>query len=598
MTQRARRSTRAARRIVYTEQDSDGADDGRVRKRKAELTDDTTKGKKARPRKKTLQSADSSSLSDLNSSPSGSPAGPSAEAQVGLDGTSALGLTRHILDAPGRAHPMLYHTSHILPPNRLETSVDEEAPKDLQASLLRWFDQVKLNRAMPWRKEVVDIESWSEQQKGQRAYEVWVSEIMLQQTQVETVKSYYLRWMSRFPTIFDLAKADVEQVNECWQGLGYYSRASRLLSGAKKVVDRFAGVLPQDPSLMEKEVDGIGPYSAGAIASIAYAKPVPMVDGNVHRVLSRITALYAPQAAKATTKFLWSTAAQLVPQERPGDFNQALMELGATLCKPREANCASCPLSQWCRAYQEKQVLCGLDDAPPIPLKKRSSHKDDVDMENVCGLCQPLESRSPQSDGHVLIYPMAKERKKAARREVAVCLVIWQESPSSRSEQDHPLEYASPLSTGQTQTLVLKRPEKGLLAGLWEFPSIDLPTSNDSTGEGRREAVEGILRETIEGFPEMTEVERGGVLLRWLEPLADIEHVFSHLKVTYKSQVLVIQSPSPPILRPPALTHSLPLARWSPCHDILSANLGNPHKKVWLAWRQSSSAASSNPPNS
>jgi len=596
MTQRARRSTRTARRIVYTEQDSDGADDGRVRKRKAEPTDDTTKGKKARPNKKTLQLADSSSLSSLDGSPSGSLAGPSAEAQVDLDGTSALGLARQILDAPGRAHPMLYHTSHLLPPNRLETSVDEEAPKDLhplQASLLRWFDQVKLNREMPWRKEVLDIESWSEEQKGQRAYEVWVSEIMLQQTQVETVKSYYLRWMSRFPTIFDLAKADVEQVNECWQGLGYYSRASRLLSGAKKVVDRFAGVLPQDPSLMEKEVDGIGPYSAGAIASIAYAKPVPMVDGNVHRVLSRITALYAPQAAKATTKFLWSTAAQLVPQDRPGDFNQALMELGATLCKPREANCVSCPLSQWCRAYQEKQVLCGLDDAPPTRLKERGSHVDDLDMEDVCGLCQPLESRSTPSDGHVLIYPMAKERKKAARREVAVCLVIWQETPSSRSEKDHRLENAPPVTTGQTKTLVIKRPEKGLLAGLWEFPSIDLPTSNDSTGEGRREAVEGILRETIERFPEMREEERDGVLLRWLEPLADIEHVFSHLKVTYKSQVLVIQSPSPPILRSPASPHSPPLARWSPCHDILTANLGNPHKKVWLAWLQSSSAASS-----
>jgi len=189
MTQRARRSTRTARRIVYTEQDSDGADDGRVRKRKAEPTDDSTKGKKARPNKKTLHSADSSSLSSLDGSPSGSLAGPSAEAQVDLDGTSALGLARQILDAPGRAHPMLYHTSHLLPPNRLETSVDEEAPKDLhplQASLLRWFDQVKLNRDMPWRKEVVDIESWSEEQKGQRAYEVWVSEIMLQQTQVET----------------------------------------------------------------------------------------------------------------------------------------------------------------------------------------------------------------------------------------------------------------------------------------------------------------------------------------------------------------------------------------------------------------------------
>ncbi|EGF99906.1 uncharacterized protein MELLADRAFT_29450, partial [Melampsora larici-populina 98AG31] len=136
-------------------------------------------------------------------------------------------------------------------------------------------------------------------------------------------------------------------------GLGYYSRASRLLSGAKKVVQDFGGILPDDPSIMESQVDGIGPYSAGAIASIAYNKPAAMIDGNVHRVLTRLTAFHSTQTSKSTINFLWSVAQSVVPNHRPGDFNQALMELGATICKPRASKCGECPLTGWCKAYQE-----------------------------------------------------------------------------------------------------------------------------------------------------------------------------------------------------------------------------------------------------
>ncbi|WAQ87247.1 hypothetical protein PtA15_8A150 [Puccinia triticina] len=597
MDKRARRSTR---RVIYTEdQDEEPASrpaDGQARRPPKQ----PRKLPKPTP-KRTADSVDSSSLSGLDDSPSGSLAADPGEPRL-----AETSLLVRILSSAGRAHPPSYHTSHLSCP-----SDDPKASTtltDLHAGLLAWFDTVKLKRDMPWRKDVVDIASWTEQQKGQRAYEVWVSEIMLQQTQVETVKSYYLRWMARFPTIFDLAKADVEQVNECWQGLGYYSRASRLLSGAKKVVKRFAGVLPEDPLMMEKEVDGIGPYSAGAIASIAYAKPVPMVDGNVHRVLTRLTALYAPQAAKATTKFLWSTAAELVPQHRPGDFNQALMELGATVCKPREAACPSCPLSKWCRAYQEAQALRVLDSAGDRDEGgARRRPREDEDIEDLCSLCQPTPIACP-SDGNVLVYPMAKERKKPAPREVAVSLVIWKES---LSEDQVDVMENSPLSLDQTRTLLIKRPEKGLLAGLWEFPSIDLAESNDSTAVGRQEAVAKLLGQTIADFPcsvASTMEGEGGVasggrmytVRRCPGELPAVEHVFSHLKISYKASVLFIHSPAPPTLlhpSPPDRPAASGQACWSPSSNILAANLGNPHKKIWNAWlaRPANLASSSKP---
>ncbi|POW19333.1 hypothetical protein PSHT_04801 [Puccinia striiformis] len=577
MDQRARRSTRSTR-VVYTEEENiDWSDDKPVKKHITKKT-----------KKKIVDSVDSSSLSGLDDcSPPGSVTKPTTQKHAGSLQNNSLSCSRQILCVQGRAHPLSYHTSHL----SYQDSKGNNALDLLHVSLLRWFDLVKEDREMPWRKDVTHIDTWTEQQKGQRAYEVWVSEIMLQQTQVETV-----RWMIRFPTIFDLAKANVEQVNECWQGLGYYSRASRLLSGAKKVVDKFDGVLPQDPSVMEKEVDGIGPYSAGAIASIAYAKPVPMVDGNVHRVLTRITALYAPQTAKATTKFLWSTAAQLVPQNRPGDFNQALMELGATVCKPREANCPSCPLSEWCRAYQEKQVLhaaLGNDEKESkrtSELERRA--RDEEDIEDVCGICQPLQSFGgpttdyPSDVHHVLLYPMAKERKKPTLREVAVSLVIWKES-SSEAPLDH-LSQEPLLSAGQMKALLIKRPEKGLLAGLWEFPSIDLPESNNSTINGRQKVLESLLIKTIVGYPD--QIVEGERMIQ-KSSLPDIEHIFSHLRITYKPSVLVFHSPAPPSLHNPSPSDrpaKSGQAIWSPCSNILNANLGNPHKKVWNSWLDSS----------
>jgi A/G-specific adenine glycosylase len=171
---------------------------------------------------------------------------------------------------------------------------------------------------------------------------------MLQQTQVKTVLGYYERWMQRFPTVKALARAEDADVLHAWQGLGYYSRARRLLSGARAVTERHEGELPRDVEAL-LALPGIGPYSAGAIASIAFGLPEPIVDGNVVRVLSRLFALRGDPAKAPLKQELWRLARELVPAERPSDFNQSLMELGATICTPTSPRCAECPVAKQCQ---------------------------------------------------------------------------------------------------------------------------------------------------------------------------------------------------------------------------------------------------------
>jgi len=193
-------------------------------------------------------------------------------------------------------------------------------------------------------------------------YRIWLSEIMLQQTQVATVIPYYERFVARYPTVRDLAAANVDEVLKLWAGLGYYSRARNLHRGAQTIVERFGGVVPDTPELI-REVPGIGPYTAGAILSIAYQKAVPLVDGNVARVFSRLRLIEGDWRTPQTRKTLWALAEELVSvcaaeSRQPGDFNQALMELGATICSPRSPQCLICPVNAHCLAYaQSKQEL-------------------------------------------------------------------------------------------------------------------------------------------------------------------------------------------------------------------------------------------------
>jgi A/G-specific adenine glycosylase len=185
---------------------------------------------------------------------------------------------------------------------------------------------------MPWR-ETSD------------PYAIWVSEVMLQQTRVDTVRPYYERWMARFPTVAALADAELDDVMREWQGLGYYARARNLHRAARLVRERHGGTVPDDTGAL-RSLPGVGEYTAGAVASMAFGIAAPAVDGNVRRVLSRLHDLADPRPAE-----LRRLAGRLVPADRPGDFNQALMELGATTCTPRSPRCGPCPLSGWCLAY-------------------------------------------------------------------------------------------------------------------------------------------------------------------------------------------------------------------------------------------------------
>ena len=186
---------------------------------------------------------------------------------------------------------------------------------------------------------------------------------MLQQTQVQTVIPYYRRWIKVFPDFQTLARAPLDKMLKCWEGLGYYSRARNLHVLAKTVVKYHGGRLPKSDTEL-RALPGIGRYTAGAVLSIAFQKPVPLVDGNVARVLSRYFGIRRDISLPATQKSLWAIAEKLVPERSAGDYNQALMELGATVCRPRLPDCPRCPLKSGCRALR-------LDLQHKLPIKKK-----------------------------------------------------------------------------------------------------------------------------------------------------------------------------------------------------------------------------------
>ena len=217
--------------------------------------------------------------------------------------------------------------------------------------LLAWFDAHK--RELPWRG-VGD------------PYAVWISEIMLQQTRAGSVAPYYRRWMERFPDVYALAGADREQVLRVWRGLGYYARAHNAHRSARLVRDAHGGALP--PTAAElRSLPGIGPYTAAAVASIAFGEAVPAVDGNVRRVVARLFDLPDPSAAEVRDR-----AAGLMDTARPGDFNEAMMELGATVCTPRSPSCGACPLATGCRARAAGTVAERPLGRPRRPVRTRT----------------------------------------------------------------------------------------------------------------------------------------------------------------------------------------------------------------------------------
>ena len=222
--------------------------------------------------------------------------------------------------------------------------------KPLQKRLLTWYHRNK--RDLPWRKT-------------KDPYRILVSEIMLQQTQVVTVIPYYRRFIRTFPTVSSLARAPLQKVLKLWEGLGYYSRARNLHRAAQEIRDRWKNKVPSTIEGLSS-LPGIGRYTAGAVASIAFDVKTPIVDGNVRRILCRIFAIRKDPRRAVVQERLWRLAAEILPEHSVGDFNQALMELGATVCLPQTPFCSSCPACEFCQAHR-----MGVQDRIPVRVVKR-----------------------------------------------------------------------------------------------------------------------------------------------------------------------------------------------------------------------------------
>jgi A/G-specific adenine glycosylase len=221
---------------------------------------------------------------------------------------------------------------------------------DFQNKLMSWYQ--KNQRPLPWR-ETSD------------PYKIWISEVMLQQTQVNTVIPYYERFLAAFPDIYKLAHADIQEVLKKWEGLGYYARARNLHRAAKIITSVHGGNLPDDPKTLQR-LPGIGDYIAAAVLSIAFGKPSAVVDGNVKRVIARLETLDAPVNQPASHLMVKAIVQRLLDKNNPGTFNQALMELGALVCTPKNPSCGICPVQSFCKALKT-----GATDRYPVRIRAR-----------------------------------------------------------------------------------------------------------------------------------------------------------------------------------------------------------------------------------
>lgn len=340
--------------------------------------------------------------------------------------------------------------------------------KGIRKSLLAWY---KSNaRVLPWRKPYVKppttfMSSKERSVSLQRAYEVLVSEMMLQQTQVATVVPYFERWMKKFPTLDVLETADLEEVQNIWAGLGYYARARRMKEAAIYFMglERRLETIPIDVATWVKNVPGCGEYTAGAVLSVAWNIRCPIVDGNVIRVLTRLRAVGADCHKGIGKRWVWDSADQLVDNEYPGDFNQALMELGATVCTPVNPSCDVCPLNKDCLALKEAKNVLKRN----INNNNYEDHGKSVKGKKIvfdliyidCDLC-PIEELGQFTSIKTYIsskYPK-KVIKKAPVLKKNIVFVILREKNMLK---EYYLE---------------KRPLKGLLAGLWDFRTLPVDT--------------------------------------------------------------------------------------------------------------------------
>jgi A/G-specific adenine glycosylase len=350
------------------------------------------------------------------------------------------------------------------------------SPGETQA-LLAWYDQNA--RDLPWRKT-------------NDPYAVWVSEVMLQQTRVETVIPYYERWMGSLPTLAALADAPRDTILSLWEGLGYYRRAHSLHRAANQVVKEFSGNLPQRVAELEK-LPGVGRYTAAAIAAIAFNRDVVALDGNLRRVLSRLVNLMQVPTSPEGIRILTEYALQLMPVGQASVFNQALMDLGALICTPRSPKCASCPLAKYCRAFQ-----LGVQEERPLLAPRRAQPHYTVTAGVLRREAKVLICRRPegellggmwefpggkQEEGETLEVCLRRELREELGIDVAVGspLGIYQHAYTHFKVTVHAFECR--LVSGEPRTLV--HPEMTWVdpVGLARFPmgKIDRQIANTLT---------------------------------------------------------------------------------------------------------------------
>jgi A/G-specific adenine glycosylase len=298
--------------------------------------------------------------------------------------------------------------------------------------ILSWY--ARHRRDLPWRNT-------------RNPYFVWVSEVMLQQTQVETVIPYYHRFLKQFPNIEALAEASLQEVLKAWENMGYYARAHHLHAAAREVVNRMGGEIPKTWDELIR-LPGIGTYTASAILSFAFDKRFPTVDGNARRVLCRLYAIQEPVDQSSTQREIHDLAAKIIPSEDPASFNHGIMELGATICKPRSPLCNTCPVGDFCLAFQK-----GLQETLPI----------------------------------------MRERKPLRHKEMTAAII----------------------GDKRGRLLIVQRPNKGLLGGLWKFPG---------GMRGQDETLQRGLRRHVR--------EELGIGIRVREALASVDHAYTHFRIT------------------------------------------------------------------
>lgn len=329
-------------------------------------------------------------------------------------------------------------------------------------------------RSLPWRGHV-------------SPYAVWISEVMLQQTRVDTVIPYYERWMKRFPTLDSLADADEQEVLAIWEGLGYYSRARTLLKAAREVRDRFGGTLPQDRKVLET-LPGVGRYTAAAITSIAFGKDEPVLDGNVKRVLARVCNFSEPVNTPSGEKILWKLAEDMLPAGCAGEYNQAVMDFGATVCVPRSPDCGHCPVQELCIAFQH-----GVQMDRPVKIIKA-----------------PVPT----------------------------------------------IQVAAAIIHRGRSVLIARRPSRGLLGGLWEFPG-----GKRENGETLQEALK---REILEELQATIEVE---------QQMGEYHHAYTHFKVDLTAFFASLENAEPNPLEASDI-------RWVEIQELKDFPMGKIDRKI------------------